>query len=133
MGTQGSSCLSPPPFEGLKSLRRGADDDIDQDLLAAQPPSTPKAVKYGRKAQVFNKMTTTSLLLVAGSVNKKKKNVNMRKVALMSKKEQEDTKSKVRSIRSFFMTLTDDPKLKKEGGVKLPSGLGGGGDGTVPG
>ena len=90
-------------------------------------------MKYGRKAQVFNKTTTTSPLLVAGSVNKKKKNVNMRKVALISKKEQEDTKGKVRSIRSFFMTLTDDPKLKKEGGVKLPSGLGGGGDVTVPG
>ena len=31
------------------------------------------------------------------------------------------------------MTLTDDPKLNKEGGVKLPNCLGGGGDGTVPG
>ena len=70
---------------------------------------------------------------MAGSVNKKKKNVNMRKVALMSKKEQEDTKSKVRSIRSFFMTLTDDPKLKRKVGVKLPSSLGDGGDATVPG
>ena len=51
----------------------------------------------------------------------------------MCRDEQEDMKNKVRSIRSFFMTLTDDPKLKKEGGVKLPSGLGGGGDIAVPG
>ena len=41
----------------------------------------------------------------------------------MNKKEQEDAKSKMKSIRSFFMSLTDDPKLRKkedEDGVKLP-------------
>ena len=127
-GLIGPRKVPAPQEESRQVLRRNADDD----LQAAKPPSTPKAAKYGRKAQVLNKTPITSPLLGAGSI-KKKRNVNMKKVALMSRDEQEDMKNKVRSIRSFFMTLTDDPKLKRKGGAKAMSNLGDGGDATVPG
>ena len=103
-----------PPGEDRKRQGGIEDDDISNSasLTAA---TTPTAVKYGRKARISSKPTTTSPspLLKAGSSVKKKKNVTKKKVVLMSTREREEMKGKMMSIKKFFMKLSDDPKLEQ--------------------
>ena len=84
-------------------------------------PSTPTAVRYGRKARINTKTATTSPLLRAGSAVKKKRNINNKKVVMMNGKERVEAKSKMKDIKTFFMRLSNDPKLELEqdgGGVR---------------
>ena len=106
-----------PPEES--NLRPGEDVDVPP-LHTADIPSKPAAVKYGRKAQQQNNNTTTTTPgWRVGSVMKKRRNSNnssKKKVVAMSKKERIETRSKMKDIKSFFMKLTDDPKLAADGG-----------------
>ena len=107
-----------PALPGERRHRQGgtaADDDVPvPGPSAADNPSTPKAAKYGRKALVCSKTPTTSpLLLGAGSVGKRKRNVSLKKVMKMSTKEQVDVKNKMKNIRTFFMRLTDDDRSQE--------------------
>ena len=101
-----------PPGEDRKTQRNLEDDDI-RNSTSLTAVTTPSTVKYGRKARILSKPTTTSPspLLKTGSSVKKKKNVTKKKVVMMSTREREEMKGKMMSIKTFFMKLSNDPKL----------------------
>ena len=69
--------------------------------------TTPAAVKYGRKlsASKASKTPTTPMVSGTGSVKKRK---TRKKVKM---KEEDESSVRFMNLRSYFMKLTDDPKL----------------------
>ena len=115
--------MKGPAPPGERRHRQGgtvADDEVPvPGPGVADKPSTPKATKYGRKAPVCHKTPATPpLLLEAGSAGKRRKKVNasLKKVVKMNTKEQAEVKNKMKNIRTFFMKLTADDKLKEDDG-----------------
>ena len=92
-------------------------DDEKEDSKAQPVPelqqmeavvnTTPAAVKYGRKlsASKASKTPTTPMVSGTGSVKKRK---TRKKVKM---KEEDESSVRFMNLRSYFMKLTDDPKL----------------------